>query len=237
VSCVEFPPSFLSKSGPAGFIHSLMVANEIACGDLVYYQPYNFAHWQGAVVAITNIQADARKEIDARAVFAHIDGCSKDGWKRHCGPAHLNRSDIRSVYRSDRTLDADALNSKNLFATMWHQVEPDTVTFVPGRHDVIEPNVIRVQRKAHLLKQNHPSYASMIHDFGGASECTAFVSSFTCHHPVPVATSHAAASGGSPSVSMDVEDLTNDSDGSVRSSCSNLCCGKPISIYLSRWYV
>lgn len=170
-------------------------------------------------------------------MFAHIDGCSKDGWKRHCGPAHLNRSDIRSVYRSDRTLDADALNSKNLFATMWHQVEPDTVTFVPGRHDVIDPNVIRVQRKAHLLKQNHPSYASMIHDFGGASECTAFVSSFTCHHPVPVATSHAAASGGSPSVSMDVEDLTNDSDGSVRSSCSNLCCGKPISIYLSRWYV
>jgi hypothetical protein len=91
----------------------------------MYYQPYTFSYWQGAVVVIAEIPADSKKKIDARAVFAHISG-PLGGWELHG-------------------------------------------------------------------------------DYG------------TAHHPVPV---QEAASGSSPSVSMDTEDVTNEIDGSVR-SCSN----------------
>lgn len=193
----------------------------VGAGEVVYWQAYTFSYWQGAVVVITEVPADSKKTINARVVFAHIEG-SKGKWERGSGQAHLSRSDIRWVYRGDRQLDVNTLNSKEIFHTLWHQIEPDTVTFVPGRRDSIDPTVARVQRKAHLLKQNYPAYASMIHDFGDASECTAFVSSFTFQSSCAAAMSQEAFSGSSPPVS-----------GSVRSSFSNLCCGEFFCRYQS----
>jgi hypothetical protein len=193
----------------------------VRAGEVVFWQAYTFSYWQGAVVVITEVPADSKKTIDAQVVFAHIEG-SKGKWERGSGPAHLSRSDVRWVYRGDHQLDVDTLNSKDVFDTLWHQIDPDTVAFVPGRHDSIDPTVARVQRMAHLLKQNYPAYASMIHDFGDASECTTFVSSFTYQSSCTATMSQEAFSGSSPPVS----DLIIESDGSVRSSFSNLCSGE-----------
>jgi hypothetical protein len=86
---------------------------------LVFYPgAYIFSHWQGEVVQIVQIPADSRKEIDARAVFAHVDE-SKGEWEPHFRTAHLSRSDVRLIYHGDRQLDVDTLNSKETFATLW----------------------------------------------------------------------------------------------------------------------
>jgi hypothetical protein len=147
--------------------------NSVRAGDFVYYQPYTFSYWQAAVVVLAEIPVDSKKTIDARAVFAHISG-PLGGWEKHYGPAHLHRSDIRAIYREDRQLDADTLNSDDLWPTLWQAIEPETATFVPGRVDVRDPIVLRTQRIAHLLKEKHPAHASIMHDFGdpGRSQCT-----------------------------------------------------------------
>jgi hypothetical protein len=156
-----------TKKSPSGTSNpAASPAVIVRIGDLFWNSAFRWSWFFGAVIEVHEIKADPTEQISVRTVFCDVDGGK---WEKHRLGAWMSRSDFHWKYHSEHKIDLDTLNSER-FVGLWRQVEPDRLSFVPGRSGVADPEVVRLQRIAQQLKKKNPNYAGMVHDFGDASQ-------------------------------------------------------------------